>query len=428
MNVPIAILDCNSFYASCERARNFSELEHTPIVVLSNNDGVVIALNREAKNLGIAGFTPKFQIEHLLRQHKVRCFSADFNYYNQISKEINTIIKEYSPLVEQYSIDEAFIRLDGFKRFDLNQYCREIIDEIYKKTKIPVTIGIANTKTLAKVANRIAKKNLSYNGLLNLFGKDNIDECLKSTPIEDVWGIGRRYSKMLQRYGISNALEFTSLNSKWVRRKMSVVGLRTHNELKGLPCIEMNYRRTKKKMIGYSRSFGNELERYDDVKEAILYFTSQAAERMRMQKSIARSIGIFIKTNPRKDDFYFNNYTINLPVATSFTPELINYAEKALGKIFKPNKKYFKAGIILMDLQDDDYNQLSIFDNLDRGKLFLAGQAVDKINKAMGNNTVYYASIGTENYWQQRKEHLATDKKPKNFPIIETESTISFLS
>lgn len=428
MQIPIAIVDCNGFYAACERSMNMAELHDKPIVVLSNNDGVIIALNREAKALGIKNFTPKFQIEHLIKKHNVRFFSANFALYNEISHKVMNVIRRYSPLVEVYSIDEAFIRLDGFKRFDTSLYCREILETIEKETNIPVTIGIANTKTLAKAANRIAKKDLSYKGVLNFLEYDDLTPFLEKTPIEDVWGIGRRHSKRLVRYGITHAMDFTRLNEKWVKRTMSVVGLRTLKELKGFPCIAMNYKRQSKKMIGFSRSFGKEIERYEDMKEAVAFFVSQAAERMRMQNSEANSIGVFIKTSFFKEDKYVNSYSINLPVATAFTSELIHYATEALLKIFKFGKRYNKAGVVLYDFTEANNTQLGLFDTENREKLTLATQAMDKINHKMGTNTIFLASLGTDRAWKQRSQYLSNGEKERKDSIIKTEGTISFLS
>ena len=249
MAVPIAIVDCNNFYASCERALDPS-LEGKPIVVLSNNDGVIIALSNEAKEVGIDKFTPVFKVQHLIKQHDVKVFSANFRLYAHTSQRIMEVMKNYSPDVEPYSIDEAFVQLGGFSRLDLTKYCEEMREDILQKTGVPTTIGIGATKTQAKIANRIAKKELNYElKVFNIYKADLLNDFLEMTKVEDIWGVGRQYAKLLEKHGIMNAYDLANAPDKWIKKNMTVVGLRTAWELRGIPCVEMVDELPKKKMI-----------------------------------------------------------------------------------------------------------------------------------------------------------------------------------
>lgn len=426
---PIAIADCNSFYASCERSMD-PRLKNKAIVVLSNNDGVIIALNKEAKDLGIQNFTPYFQVEKIIKYNDVRVFSANFKLYDDISNKVMSIFREFSPNVEVYSIDEAFIKLDGLERYGLTNYCRQIRDEVLKRTSIPISIGIANTKTLAKLANRLVKKNESYYGVLNLFDYENYDNFLKLTDVGAIWGIGRRYEKMLKAHNIKNAYELINMNDKWVRTKMTVVGLRTVQELRGFPTIPMNYNRANKKMIMYSRSFGTKLIDYKDIEEAVAYFTCRAAERMRYQNSAANYITLYLRTSAfdKRQKRYMADYTIQLPVPTEITSELINYAIQALKKIYRPDVTYSKAGVLLSGLTPITTVQQNLFDNIDRTKQAKLLKAIDTINKKFGTDTIKPASLGVTRPWAQRQNRLSDTHLHEKEKNIYTQSTISFIS
>jgi len=427
--IPIAIADCNSFYASCERSMN-PNLKNKAIVVLSNNDGVIIALNKEAKDLGIKNFSPYFQVENIIKYNDVKVFSANFSLYDEISKKVMNIFKEYSPNVEVYSVDEAFIKLDGFERLGITNYCHKLRKDVLNRTSIPISIGIANTKTLSKLANRLVKKDESYEGVLNLMDFDNIDHFLKITEIGDIWGIGRRYQKMLNSYGIKTALDLINMNDKWVRSKMTVVGLRTVQELRGFPTIPMNYSRANKKMIMYSRSFGHKLENIKDLEETLAYFTCRAAERMRNQSSAANYLTIYLRTSSFDKNIkrVASDYTIKLPTPTEITSELIYYAREALYKIFKENTPYSKAGILLSGLMPIYETQQNMFDVLDRTKHAKVVKAMDIINKKFGTDTIKSATLGVNRPWTQKQNRLSDNSLHNKEKNIYSESTISFLT
>jgi DNA polymerase V len=429
LKTPIAIADCNSFYASCERSMD-PRLKNKAIVVLSNNDGVIIALNKEAKDLGIKNFTPYFQVEKIIKYNDVRVFSANFRLYDDISRKVMNILRQYSPNVEVYSIDEAFIKLDGLERLGLTNYCREIRAEVLNKTSIPISIGVANTKTLAKLANRIVKKDESYNGVLNFLEFDNLDNFLKITEVGDIWGIGRRYDKLLKSFNVRSAYDLINVNDTWVRSKMTVVGLRTVQELRGFPTIPMNYNRANKKMIMYSRSFGNRLTDYRDLEETIAYFTCRAAERMRLQGSAANFLTVYLRTSAfdTRVSRYVADYTIKLPVPTEITSELINFAKEALNKIFKKDRFYSKAGILLSNLVPTSTVQMNLFDQVDRVKHAKVVKAMDLINKKFGTDTIKPASLGNRDPWLQRQNRLSDNKLHDKEKNIISESTISFLN
>jgi DNA polymerase V len=413
---PVAIVDCNNFYASCERVFDPS-LKGKPIVVLSNNDGVVVARSDEAKKIGITGFQPYFKVKELIEKYDVKVFSSNYTLYGDMSHRVMRTLEQFSPDVEIYSIDEAFIYFDGFTNYDLNEYAREIRKTVEKWTGIPVTIGIASTKTLAKVANRFAKKNKDvYNGVLNIFDSPDIDEYLKKTEINDVWGVGRQYTKLLTRYGIETAFDLKNANEKWIRKKMTVVGARTQNELKGIPNIQMEYEVPPKKAIVSSRSFGKLVTDKQQLKEAVSTYVTRAAEKLRKQNSIVNLITVFIRTNPFKEENqYANSIHVQLPAPTDATAEMIKYALKGLDKIFLDGYRYQKAGVMLSGIVTGGGNQTTIFDTENRDKLKKISYIIDSVNKKMNTEAIYYASSGIKKNWSMKRNlkspHYTTDWK-----------------
>ncbi|MDQ1266391.1 MAG: Y-family polymerase, partial [Bacteroidota bacterium] len=296
MKTPIALVDCNNFYASCERVFN-PKLYGKPIVVLSNNDGIIVARSDEAKALGIKMGEPLFKIQDLVRRHNIQVFSSNYTLYGDMSCRVMRVLEQYSQDVEIYSIDEAFLSLWGMERNDLTEYCRNIRNIVRQWTGITVSVGIAETKTLAKLANRIAKKNPKFGGVLNLIGDPNIEEYLKITLVEDIWGVGRQYTKFLNNHGIKTAYDFVNSNDKWIKKNMTVMGLRTCFELRGIPCIKLEYAVPAKKAIVCSRSFGKPVIEKQELHEAVSLFTTRAAEKMRRQNSAASLLTVFLRTN-----------------------------------------------------------------------------------------------------------------------------------
>lgn len=427
MSFPIAIVDCNNFYASCEQSSD-PALVGKPVVVLSNNDGVIIALSNEAKHLGIDKFTPVFKVKHLLSQHDVKICSANFRLYAYRSQQIMNILRNYSPDVEEYSIDEAFINLKGFSRYNLSDYANTMRNDVFEQTGISTTIGIASTKTLAKIANRIGKKQMDYKvGVLDIFTQNKVEEYLKLTDIGDVWGIGRRYKEMLNRHNIFTAYDFSKVPDNWIRKRMSVVGLRTAWELRGMQCIDMKYEHEPKKMIMFSRSFGKKLTRKEDLIEAVALFTARAAERMRTQNSSAKYISVYLSTSRYAEKKYYDKCEMRLSVPTDCTSEILSYAIQAVNECFEPGILYYKAGVLLSGLQPANNSQTSFLDTVDRFKMSKVTKAVDSINRKYNTDAIIYASMGTTNAWKQNQNHKSQDFVDSDKLAIEMKRTVGFL-
>jgi DNA polymerase V len=344
-----ALVDCNNFYASCERMFNPS-LNGRPVVVLSNNDGCVIARSNEAKALGIPMGAPAFQIQLLVERNEVAVFSANFPLYGDMSRRVMTILSEYSPEQEIYSIDECFLNLTGINE-DLTSYGLKMRTHVLKWTGIPVSVGMAPTKALAKAANRIAKKFTERTGGSYVIDTDEKRiKALKWLPLEDVWGIGRRQAVKLKAAGMRTAYDFTQADREWVRKNMTIVGVKLQDELNGIPCMEMNPVE-KKQSITTTRSFEKAYKSLDELRERITTFAASSAESLRKQNSLCRSLMVFIETNRFGEPFeqYSNNLMVKLPFATSSTIEIVQSAVQGLQKIFKEGYHYKRAGVVLMD-------------------------------------------------------------------------------
>ncbi len=403
-NPPVAVVDCNNFYASCERVFN-PKLQGKPIVVLSNNDGIIVARSEEAKALGIKMGEPLFKVEDIVKKHKVNVFSSNYVLYGDISHRVMATLEQFSPDVEIYSIDEAFINLAGFKRKNLTEYSREIRETVYKWVGIPVSIGIAETKTLSKIANRVAKKDPKYNGVLNLYGSTNIDEYLKITDVSDVWGVGHQYTKLLRKNNINSAFDLASTNDKWIKKNMTVMGLRTVFELRGIPCVSLENSPPAKKAIISSRSFGRYVETIEEIKEAVSLFVSRAAEKMREQHSACKLLTVFLRTNPfKKTPQYHNGVLVRMPVPTDATSELTSYAMKGVEQIFKSGFLYQKVGVMLAGFEPVDRSQLGLFDTENRIKLAKVTDTLDRINIEYGSRTLFYASSGIKRPWGTKSD------------------------
>ena len=402
--VPIAIVDCNNFYASCERVFN-PKLIGKPILVLSNNDGIIVARSNEAKALGIKMGEPLFKVKDLVAKYDIKVFSSNYMLYGDMSHRVMATLEQFAPEVEIYSIDEAFLNFQGFDRMDLTEYCRYIRKTVYQWTGITVSIGIAETKTLAKLANRIAKKKPEYDGVMNLINCKNIVQHLKFTQVEDIWGVGRQYTKLLTKNGIMNAYDFTQANDKWIRKNMTVMGLRTAIELRGVPCIKLEHAVPAKKAILSSRSFGHPVENIQEIKEAVALFTTRAAEKLRHQNSAARLLTVFMRTNPFKETpQYHNGVLVHLPVPTDSTSEMLFYAMKGIDQIYREGYKFNKVGIMLAGFVPVDRTQIGLFDSENRFKMGVVSDLIDKINLDMGRQTIFYASCGIRRPWQTKAE------------------------
>ncbi len=396
-----ALIDCNNFYASCERVFD-PKLRGRPIVVLSNNDGCVIARSAEAKALGIDMGGPYFKIKDILTRNNVAIFSSNYPLYGDMSQRVMETLAQYSPDMEIYSIDEAFLSLKGFS--NLPALARNIRTTVRQWTGIPVSVGIAPTKTLAKLANHTAKKNATYDGTCILDTPENWLPVLAKFEVRNIWGIGSQYSKMLQSHGVDTALKFAQLPDTWLRKNMSVVGLRTAQELRGIPCLELEPEADPKKGITVSRSFGKRITDYEELKEALASYVSRAGEKLRRENLQAKHMLIFMHTSPHatdkvKDPFYAPQMSFALPHHTNYTPELLHYAVWSLRKMYKPGYRYMKCGVILTDLVEAGKHTGDLFDTRDTEQQAKLMKAMDSLNSKWGQRTAFYAASGINREW-----------------------------
>jgi len=403
-----ALVDCNNFYVSCERVFD-SRLDGKPVIVLSNNDGCAIARSNEAKNLGIAMGANYFEIEHLVKQHNIQVFSTNFVLYADMALRVKGLLSEFCPLCEDYSIDESFLDFNGFQHINLKEHCKKLAQTVRQGTGIPVSVGVAPTKTLAKVANKYAKKYTAYNSVCMIDSEEKRIKALKNYAIGDVWGIGRQHTKRLIAMNIKTAYDFTQLTRTWVRKNMTVVGEKTWSELQGIPCFKMEIVPPPKQTIMVSRSFGKMIEDYTTVSEAVSTYTAMVAAKLRKQKSCAASILVFIDTNPYREDLlqYSRHIVIKLPVATHSTQELIFYALDGLKKIYQPNYFYKKAGVMVMDICSEDAIQGNLYDTVNREKHKNLMSVLDKLNDRYGRNTLKNACMGDGKAWKIKQERLS---------------------
>jgi DNA polymerase V len=402
MNEVIALVDCDCFYVSCERVFN-PKLESRPVVVLSNNDGCVVARSKEAKALGIPMGAPRFQWEDVFCRHDVSVFSSNYELYGDLSRRVMDTLGQFSPEVEIYSIDEAFLRFPADGRTPCEAIAAQIRRRVKQYTGVPVSIGIGPTKTLAKVATEFAKKKGEYNGVFDITDHTSFDDFLEKLPVGDVWGVGRRYSELLTRNEIRTARELRDAPDRWIRKQMTVVGLRTVWELRGIQCIPLELAPQPKQSIVCSRSFGRAVETLTEMKEAVASYMSRAAERLRRQSSVASSIQVFIETNRfNSDSQYANAITLQLDQPTAFTPELVRAAACAVERIFKPGYRYKRAGVMLLGIAPQDQAQYGLFSRpySEREKRMM--EAIDQINAKFGKGTIKVAATGLKKLWEMR--------------------------
>ena len=401
------LIDCNNFYASCQRVFE-PHLIGKPVVILSNNDGCVIARSNEAKALGIPMGAPAFEYKKLFKDNNVHVYSSNYALYGDMSSRVMNILTAFSPEIEVYSIDEAFLKLKGFNYFDLEQYGKTIQRTVTKGTGIPISVGFAPTKALAKVANKIAKKYPERTKSVYVIDtEEKRIKALKWTKIEDVWGIGRKHAKRLQAKNIINAYQFTQLSDDWVRKEMSVVGLRLKHELQGIPTLNMDTPKNKK-MIATTRSFEKMYTKIEDISERVSTFTASCSEKLRKQESHCNMIMVFVHTNYfRKDQpQYSRNIIIKTDFPTNSTIELNHYAQIGLKAIFREGYHYKKAGVIVMGLTPNNETQLSLF-NTSNPKHQPLMSVIDKMNRSYGKNKVKFATQSLGRQWKMKQEKLS---------------------
>ena len=404
-----ALVDCNNFYASCERVFN-PKLDKKPIVILSNNDGCVISRSNEAKALGIPMGAPAFKYDSIFKKNRVHVFSSNFPLYGDMSSRVMSILAKYTPNVEIYSIDEAFLEFKGFKHYDLEKYGKEIRKTILKWTGIPVSIGFASTKALAKVANRISKKFDNKTGgvyVINSIEKE--EKALKWLKIEDVWGIGFKHAKRLKNCNIKKAYDFINLPDDWVRKQMSVVGLRLKKELEGKSVLSLEENRSPKKTIATTRSFEKNITDFQNLKERVSTFSICCSEKLRYQKSNCNSIYVFVKSNRHQKDKlqYRNGIVMTLPYGSNSSITISKYAVEGLKKIYKKNIEYKKAGVIVMGLIPNNKTQLNLFEK-ENPKHQMLMKTLDFIAKKEGPNKIKLASQDLKRIWKMKQTKLSS--------------------
>jgi DNA polymerase V len=409
MRRSIALIDVNNFYVSCERVFNPS-LEGQPMVVLSNNDGCAIARSNEAKALGVKMGEPWFKLKDLARRHGIIAYSSNYALYADMSNRVMEILRGFSPQQEVYSIDECFLDLTGFARHDLTDYGLEIRSRIKQWVGLPVCVGIGASKTLAKLANHIAKKNPEFNGVCdsNAMTEQEWNAWLARIEVGEVWGIGRKLAPQLNAMGIQSVLDLKRADTSTIRSRFSVVLEKTIRELNGTVCIDLEEAPPPKQQIMSSRSFGMPVTDLQSLAESVTLYMSRAAEKLRRQQSCAGSVHVFIRTSPFKPDepYYANSLTIPLPSPTDDTVKLVKAALWGLRRIYKPGYRYQKAGVMLSELVPLDQCQGDLFTRAPqttRSAKLMA--AMDSINRSMGRQTVKLAAEGFRQPWKMKQEN-----------------------
>ena len=402
----VALVDCNNFFVSCERVFN-PALEGRPVVVLSNNDGNAVARSQEVKDLGIKVGQPTFEFRDLIEKHNIVLFSSNYTLYGDMSNRVMEGLRAFTPHLEVYSIDEAFLDLSRMP-YDLEEYGNQIRHTIRKNTGIPVSVGIAPTKTLAKLANHIAKKHPQHKkkGLF-ILDTSNREKILQEFPIEEMWGIGSRHAERLKKQGIVSALDFTQLPEQWVKEHMAVVGLRLQKELLGQKCLSLELVQPAKKGMCTSRSFPKPVVELGGHQEAVSTHASRCAEKLRRQKSCANQVTVFINTSRFNESakLYSNSITLTLPAASASTMKIVQYALKALKVIYRSGYYYKKAGVFVSGIVPDHQVQQNLFEPAENDSLLM--KTMDKLNSRFGSGKVQVASSGTKKEWKLKREMLS---------------------
>ena len=402
----IALIDCNSFYVSCERLFKPSLIKK-PVIVLSNNDGCIISRSFEAKTLGIKMGEPYFKAKKIITKNNVHVFSSNYSLYGDISRRVMKILKNFAPEMEIYSIDEAFLNLSSVSDNEVLQFGKKIRDTILQWVGIPTSIGIATTKTLSKIANHLAKKEES--GVVSFIKKENIDHILEKIKISDVWGVGRQLSKFYINNDIFNASQLKNVSNNWIKKNLNVLSSRTAMELRGASCFSLEIIQSKRQSCCVSRSFGKKVERFQELKESITNHCLNAAEKIRSESLLTKSITIFIRTSPfqKMKIYYSNSKTIDFPIATDNSIEIVKSAILGLKLIFKKGYKYQKSGIILSGLcESKSYNDNLFFSTKDK-KIKNLMRSIDYTNFRYGRSTLSLAAAISKKKWETKRQYFS---------------------
>ncbi len=409
-----ALVDCTSFYVSCERAFA-ATLHNKPTVVLSNNDGCIVALDTLAKKLGLKRGQPFFKQQEIIAKHDVQVFSSNYSLYQEISSRVMSVLSEFSSRIEVYSIDEAFLDLSHLASDDLTELGQAIKARVLQYTAIPTRVAIASTKCLTKIGCELIKSDSHYQEVLDLtaFTPEQLDAALTQVPIEDVWGIGPKYARFLHNYGVRTAQDLRDANEYWIRKYLTIVGARIQAELRGTACIPLEMKRPPKQQIICAKSFGKEIETEEELQEAVSTYMARAAEKLREQESLAGRISVFLRTNGFDEDApqYANEFTIDLLYPTSFTPELIKQALTGLHAIYRPGYRFKKAGVSLSKIsplpviQPDLFGEVSLIEYYRQDRMMAI---VDALNHIFGRDTLFFAVQGVARTWKMRQARLAS--------------------
>ncbi len=402
----IALIDCNSFYVSCERLFKPS-IRKKPVIVLSSNDGCIISRSSEAKAIGIKMGEPYFKAKKMITENNVCVFSSNYSLYGDISRRVMKTLKHFVPEIEIYSIDEAFLNLSDVPDDEVLKFGKKIRDTVLQWIGIPTSIGIATTKTLSKIANHIAKKEKS--GIVSLINKKNIDQILEKIEIKEVWGVGRQLSKFYVSNGIFNANQLKNISNNWIKKSSNVLGSRTAMELRGTSCISLEITQLKRKSCCVSRSFGTKVERFQELKESITNHCLNAAEKIRSESLLAKSVTIFIRTSPfqKTKIYYSNSRTIDFPIATENSIEIVKNAILGLKSIFKKGYKYQKSGVILLGLCESKYHNNNLFFSTKDEKIKNLMKSIDYTNFRYGHSTLSLAVVISKKKWKTKKKYFS---------------------
>ncbi len=408
-----ALVDCAQFYVSCERAFS-AALRNKPVVVLSNNDGCLVAVSPEAKQVGLKRGQPFFQCRNIIRRHHVQVFSSNYPLYRDMSARVMDVLATFSPRVEIYSIDEAWLDLSDLTVDDLTAFGRTIQARVLQVTGIPVRVALASTKSLTKIACELLKADAQYSDVLDLtaFTQEQVGTVLAGVSVEAIWGVGPKYARFLKNYGIKTARDVRDADEKWIRKHLTVVGARIQAELRGIACFPLEVNRPPKQSIICSKSFGKEITSRTSMEEAVCTYTARAAEKLREQESLCGRITVFVRSNPFQQDapHYSNSFTIDLPYPTAFTPELFTSALKGLHAIYEEEHRYKKAGVELSHITPLPVVQPDLFGERDLGEHNRQSRLmaiVDAINRVFDRNTLFFASQGIAQDWQMRQTMLS---------------------
>ncbi len=402
MTLHYALVDCNNFYVSCERVFDPS-LKNVPVIVLSNNDGCAVARSEEAKALGIAMGAPFFELKGLIEKHGVRVFSSNYVLYGDMSARVMAVLRRFTPEMEVYSIDEAFLLFRGFDHYDLPAYAEEIRKAVYRETGVPVSVGIGTTKTLAKAANHLAKR-VYRTGTFCM--PDDPDDCLDDVPVGKVWGIGRRRRHWLEGRGVHTAYDLKNMPDRLVRKKMTVTGLRTVWELRGIPCLGLEESVPDKKALACSRMFGRTVIRLDEIREAVAAHTARAGVKLRRQDLLAGYIQVHLETSRFREQEYYSALGMIVDPPTADSILLARYAAVLAEELFQPGQEYKKSGVFMTGLVSQSQGQQTwLGPSYDGSTRQVLMEAMDRYNCSVNTGKIRLGAEGVNRVWDMRQAH-----------------------